>query len=56
MRDQCHGGKWREDEVRAKRIRKHEATIRKNSETYQSPVRAPSCEKYFERIKARLEG
>ena len=49
-------GEWSEDELQAKRIRKHETTIWINSETYRSPVRAPSCEKPFEHIKYRLEG
>ena len=55
MRHQWHGGKWSEDEVQAKRLRKHETTIWTNGETYQSPIHAPSCEKYFDRIKSRLE-
>ena len=55
MRHQCHGGKWSEDEVQAKRIRRHEATRCKNGETYKSHVRAPSCEKTFEFIKNCLE-
>ena len=43
MRDQCHGGKWLEDEARAKRLRKHETKRWKNGETYQSHVLYPSC-------------
>ena len=56
MRHQCHIGKWSEDAVRAKQLRKHETTRWKNGETYQSLVRAPRREKYFKRFKARLEG
>ena len=56
MRHQCNGGKWSEDEVRSKSLRKHETKIWTNGETYRSPVSAPSCEKHFEYIKARLEG
>ena len=47
MRNQCHGEKWSDDEVQAKRLRKHETTRCKNVETYRSPLRSPSCEKLF---------
>ena len=40
----CDGGKWSEDEVLDKRLRKHDTTRWTNGETYQSPVRDPSCE------------
>ena len=56
MRHKCPVGKLTEDEVRAKRIRKHETKRWTNSETYRSTVRAPSREIYFENIKAHLEG
>ena len=56
MRHQCHGGKWSEDEVRAKRLRKNKTTRWTSGETYRGPVRAPICEMFFERIKARLKG
>ena len=56
MRHQCHGGKCSEDEVRAKRLLKHETTIWTNGETCRSPVRTPSFGKTVERIKAHTEG
>ena len=34
MRDICDSGKWSEDEVRAKRLGKHEDEIRVNGEDY----------------------
>ena len=54
MRHQCHGGKWLEDGVRAKSLRKHETKRWTNGETYQIPVCIPSCEKPLKGIKAHL--
>ena len=45
MQDQCHSGKWPEDEMRAKRLCKQESARWVNGETYRSPVRASSCGK-----------
>ena len=56
MRHKCHGGKWLEDKVRARRLRKHETTRWTNGVTYQSPVPDTSCEEPFGRIKSRLKG
>ena len=56
MRDQFHSGKRPEDEVRAKKLCKHESTRWTNGETYRSPVRASSYEKHFEHITDRFKG
>ena len=56
MRDQCHSGKWQEDEVQEKRICKNEVARCTYGETYQSHVRASIYEKPFERIKDCLQG
>ena len=34
MRDQCHSGKWLEDEVQTERLCKYEAARWTNGETY----------------------
>ena len=44
MKDQCHSGKWPEDEVRAMGICKHEFAICTNGEAHQSLVRTSKCE------------
>ena len=56
MRDKFHSRKWSEDEVLAKKIFKYEVSIWTNGKDYQSPVRTPSSEKPFERIKAHAKG
>ena len=55
-RNKCDSGEQSEDEVRAKRIGKHEYSRMGNGEAYQSLVCTLSSQEPFERFKACIKG
>ena len=56
MRDKCHSRKWSDDEVRSESICKHEVSLWKNGEAYQSHLRHLSSENPFDCIKDSVKG